>query len=73
MVTQFPNLFKYFPNRWRGIHQVKLFECIVLGMVDPLRFFTIEIILKGVEKNKLFENIFKMVVENLRLLIVIFI
>ena len=48
MVTQFANLFKYFPNRWRGAHQVKLFECIILGMVDPLRFFMIEIILKGV-------------------------
>ena len=30
---------------------------IILGMVDPLRFFMIEIILKGVEKMKLFEQI----------------
>ena len=46
---------------------------IILGMVDPLRFLMIEIISMGVEKMKLFENLFKMVIDNLRLLIVKFI
>ena len=45
---------------------------IMLGMVDPLRVFMIEIISKGLRKWNYLRKLFKMVIDNLLLLIVIF-